>query len=79
MADVKTGDEVDGTGLLVSGRVALETQTSVSLRIKKEDLDKIAYMDEDTGEYVIMAHSNSRPLSPTQKDNTDLNNELDSK
>ena len=79
MADVKTGDEVDGTGLLVSGRVALETQTSVSLRIKKEDLDKIAYMDEDTGEYVIMAQSNSRPLSPTQKDNTDLNNELDSK
>ena len=76
MVDAKSVEEVDGPGLLVSGRVALETQTSVNLRIKKEDLDKIAYMDEDTGEYIIMAQSNSRPLSPTHKDNGELNNEL---
>ena len=67
-------EEVDCSGLHVPARVCYETQTSINLRIKKEDLDKIAYIDEESGDYILIAQPNSRPLSPTQKDNQDLNN-----
>ena len=68
-------EEVDCSGLHVPARVCYETQTSINLQIKKENLDKIAYIDEESGGYILIAQPNSRPLSPTQKDNQDLNNE----
>ena len=66
---------MDCSGLHVPDRVCYETQTSINLRIKKEDLDKIAYIDEESGGYILIAQPNSRPLSPTQKDSQDPNNE----
>ena len=48
-------DEADGARVdLLPGKITLETQTSYTLKIKKEDLAKIAYIDESQGGTIHM-------------------------
>ena len=61
-------DEADGPRMdLLPGKVTLETQTSYTVKIKKEDLAKIAYIDESQdGIIQIKTLSSEKHSSPTK-------------
>ena len=60
-------DEVDGARIdLLPGKITLETQTSVTINIKKEDLAKLAYIDEShDGIIQFKKLLGEKPSSPT--------------
>ena len=60
-------DEVDGARIdLLPGKITLETQTSVTVNIKKEDLAKLAYIDEShDGIIQFKKLLGEKPSSPT--------------